>query len=212
MIQCIKRYVKKSIPKIDTFKKVLTQNPKLPQEKTTCGNLFANTQKVIFGRKIANEYDKDGFSVFSLDSYRSKNKSNDKVYVREKISKISIMLILAFINMYLMVSSNILKKKEIFRILRMLGLEKKKKYSIVVLENLIVAFIILLLSSMISIFIYYTESSTLNQLYMDIYSKELFEFRMPYLEMFIFALVTIISSMAAIYVCKDMKEIQNKMN
>lgn len=122
------------------------------------------------------------------------------------------MLILAFINMYLMVSSNILKKKEIFRILRMLGLEKKKKYSIVVLENLIVAFIILLLSSMISIFIYYTESSTLNQLYMDIYSKELFEFRMPYLEMFIFALVTIISSMAAIYVCKDMKEIQNKMN
>lgn len=88
----------------------------------------------------------------------------------------------------------------------MLGLEKKKKYSIVVLENLIVASTILLLSSMIAIFIYYTESSTLNQLYMDIYSKELFTFRIPYLEMFIFALVTIISSIAATYFCKDMKE------
>ena len=79
----------------------------------------------------------------------------------------------------------------------------KEKYKWIILDNLIIALVGIIINIISAVFIYYNNSSKLNQLYMDIYSKALFIFNIPFKEMSIYILVVFISMVLGILLSKN---------
>lgn len=155
-------------------------------------------------RKILDKkYSSDRYTVFDINSYTKRNKVNENVYLKEKLSQIGILLVLTMINLILMIRSNIIKRADEFAIMRALGMTLKEKYKWIILDNLIIALVAIIINIISAVFIYYNNSSKLNQLYMDIYSKALFIFNIPFKEMSIYILVVFISMVLGILLSKN---------
>ena len=156
-------------------------------------------------RKILDKkYSSDRYTVFDINSYTKRNKVNENVYLKEKLSQIGILLVLTMINLILMIRSNIIKRADEFAIMRALGMTLKEKYKWIILDNLIIALVAIIINIISAVFIYYNNSSKLNQLYMDIYSKALFIFNIPFKEMSIYILVVFISMVLGILLSKKL--------
>lgn len=161
---------------------------------------FADQNREMLSKK----FDNNTYSIFDLNSYTMRNKVNENVYLKEKLSQISILLILTMINLILMIRSNIIKRAKEFSIMRALGMPLKEKYKWIILDNLIIAAVAIMINVISSVFIYYNNSSKLNQLYMDIYSKPLFLFKIPFKEMGIYVLVILLAMILGVLLSKKL--------
>lgn len=161
---------------------------------------FADQNREMLSKK----FDNNTYSIFDLNSYTMRNKVNENVYLKEKLSQISILLILTMINLILMIRSNIIKRAKEFSIMRALGMPLKEKYKWIILDNLIIAVVAIMINAISSVFIYYNNSSKLNQLYMDIYSKPLFIFKIPFKEMGIYVLVILLAMILGVLLSKKL--------
>lgn len=143
--------------------------------------------------KISRAFNSNKYSIFDINSYVKKNKINEEIYLKEKISQISILVILTMLNLILMIRSNIIKRKNEFMIMRALGMTLRDKYKWIIFDNLLIATVVIIINIISAAFIYYNNSLRLNQLYMDIYSKPLFLFKFPIKEIFIYIFIVFIS-------------------
>ena len=156
-------------------------------------------------RKLLDKkYSSDRYTVFDINSYAKRNRVDENVYLKEKLSQIGILLVLTMINLILMIRSNIIKRADEFAIMRALGMTLKEKYKWIILDNSIIVLVAIVINSISAVLIYYNNSSKLNQLYMDIYSKPLFIFKIPFREMSTYILVVFISMVLGILLSKKL--------
>lgn len=156
----------------------------------------SNKQNLV--ENFKDEIQKSRYNIFDISTYMKKHDINERIYLREKLSQISVILILAMLNLVFMIRASIIKRKREFSIMRSLGMSLKEKYRWIILENVVISVFIILINVFIAIGIYYNETQFLNQLYMDIYSRALFNFRVPYKEILYFVVLILASMLLGI--------------
>lgn len=154
---------------------------------------------------IKDELNKEGH-LKTIDSRLEREKDIDnsmKENMKETYTKVSFLLLIAGLNIFITIKTNLMIRINEFSILRAIGMSVKQIKNMIIKESIIYALSSSLIASIIGAYMHYQEFTKYNEIYKNgVNIDNIVEVTLPINEIVQFTLISIIICLIAVYISK----------